>query len=330
MEPVQPVATAAATPAQQAPAYAPAPAATPAYAPAQPGYGYPQGGAPAGPVPGAPGGPGTPGGNYKSSRVKTIGLIIAGVVAVGALGGIGAAVFGGDEGDEFSSSTGGSAQPGEDVTPDAGGTEGGGILDPSPIGSATPEPSASASASDQPSDQPSESSPTDLPTDGTSPTLEPEPTGDLVTIGNGVQVAVLPGWQVAGQGDSDVLLGDGNNSFVYAVTGTVDPSTDAASVIAASLDNILPKQSYTQLRKTDIAPLQAFGSVVSMAGMQYRATWTDQQASVPLQGLLICAVRQDGTAIILTAEHAPPNEFEDSAASWGPVLNATLGLFGAA
>ena len=152
----------------------------------------------------------------------------------------------------------------------------------------------------------------------------------MVTIGNGVQVPVLPGWQVFGQGDSDALLGDNQNSFVYAVTGTVDPSADAASVIAASLDSILPKGTYTQLRKTDITPLQAFGSVVSMAGMQYQATWTDQQASVPLQGLLICAVRQDGTAVIITAEHAPPDEFEASAESWAPVVNATLGLFGAA
>ena len=147
----------------------------------------------------------------------------------------------------------------------------------------------------------------------------------MVTIGNGVQVPVLPGWQVVGQGDSDVLLGDGQNSFVYAVTGTVDPSADAASVIAASIDSILPKQTYTQLRKTDIAPLQAFGSVVSIAAMQYQATWTDQQASVPLQGLLICAVRQDGTALIITAEHAPPDEFKDSSESWAPVVNAHAG-----
>ena len=97
---------------------------------------------------------------------------------------------------------------------------------------------------------------------------------------------MLDGWEVVGQGDTDVLLGDGQNSFVYAVTGTVDPSTDAASVISASMDSILPKQTYTQLKKTDIAALESFGSVVSMAGMQYRATWTDQQASVPLQGLL--------------------------------------------
>ncbi len=68
--------------------------------------------------------------------------------------------------------------------------------------------------------------------------------------------------------------------------------------------------------------------MVSIAGMQYRATWADQQAAVPLQGLLICAVRQDGTAVIITAEHAPPDEFEDSTASWAPVVNATLGLFG--
>ena len=49
---------------------------------------------------------------------------------------------------------------------------------------------------------------------------------------------------------------------------------------------------------------------------------------MPLQGLLICAVRQDGTALIITAEHAPPDEFKDSSDSWAPVVNATLGLFG--
>ena len=151
----------------------------------------------------------------------------------------------------------------------------------------------------------------------------------LVTIGNGVQVVLLDGWEVVGQGDSDVLLADGQNSYVYALTGTVNPAADAASVIAGTLDSVLPKQTYTQLRKTDIAPLQAFGSVVSIAAMQYQATWVDQQASVPLQGLLICAIRQDGTAIIITAEHAPPDGFEDSATSWAPLVNATLGLFGA-
>jgi len=317
------------TPAQPAVAATQAPPAAPAqpaYAPAapapQPGYGYPQGGAPTGPLP--PGA--TPGGNFKSSRGKTIGLIVAGVVAVGAIGGIGAAVLGGDDAEAFSSSTStegaGTTEPDEDVLP-----SGGGILDPTPIGSATPEPGASDSA--EPTEEPT-TEPTEAPTEGPSPTLGPEPSADVVTIGNGVQVAVLPGWEVVGQGDSDVLLADGQNSYVYALTGTVNPAADAASVISGSLDSVLPKQTYTQLRKTEIAPLQAFGSVVSIAAMQYQATWVDQQASVPLQGLLICAIRQDGTAIIITAEHAPPDEFKQSSDSWAPVVNATLGLFGAA
>jgi hypothetical protein len=295
-------------PAQQ-PAYSPAPPAPPAYTPA------------------APSRPGTPGGNFRSGRGKTIGLIVAGVVAVGALGALGAVVLGGDESDDLSSaSTGGGGQPGEEVSPSGDG----GILNPTPLGSATPEPSTSEAPtpSTEPT-EPTEEPSTDLPTEGPAPTLDPTSDTDVVTIGTGVQVPVLPGWEVVGQGDTDVLLGDGDNSFVYAVTGTVDPSSDAASVISASMDNILPRQSYTQLKKTDISPLQAFGSVVSIAGMQYRATWTDQQASVPLQGLLICAVRMDGTAIIMTAEHAPPKEFEDSANSWAPLVNATLGLFGA-
>jgi hypothetical protein len=60
------------------------------------------------------------------------------VVAVGALGGIGAAIFGGDDEDAFTdTTTGGTVEPGEEVTPEPDG----GILSPSPIGSATPEPS---------------------------------------------------------------------------------------------------------------------------------------------------------------------------------------------
>ncbi len=272
-------------------------------------------------APAAP--PPAPGPNFRSSQVRTIGLIVAGVVIVGVLGALAWLVFSGE--DSFGPTTVGTGQPATQVSPSA---EGGGILDPTPLGSASPSPDAS----DEPTPEPSDgSSLPGIPTEGPSATLDGTTTTDgtdVVTIGGSVQVPVLPGWEVVGQGDADVLLGDGNNSYVYTVTGIVDPSTDAASVIAASLESVLPPQSYTQLEKTDIAPLESFGSVVSIAGMQYRATWVDQQAAVPLQGLLICAVRQDGTAVIITAEHAPPDEFEDSATSWAPVVNATLGLFG--
>jgi len=245
---------------------------------------------------------------------------VAGVVAIGALGGIGALVFGGDDGDDFSSTTTNGQEPQDEITPSEGG-----ILDPSPIGSATPEPSDSPAPS--PSTEPTEQ-PSSVPTEEPSPTLDPTAGASAVTIGNGVQVAVLDGWEVVGQNDNAVLLADQKNSYVFALTGTVDPSADAAAVISGTIDSILPKDVYTKQKRTDISPLEAFGSVVSIAGMQYQATWTDQQASVPLQGLLICAVRQDGTAIIMTAEHSPPEEFQQSADSWAPVLNTTLGLFG--
>lgn len=278
----------------------------------------------------APPAPPAAGSPFKSGPVRTITMVVAGVVAAGALGGLAAALFGGDDPGQLSTPSGSNPFPptslGQSLSNHTNSSLsnhlhtslGGGILDPSPIGSASPEPGGTSSPSPQPTDQPTE-----------QPTTQPTASaGDTVTIGSGVVIPVLDGWSVVGQGDSDVLLGDGANSYVYAVTGTVDPSAEAASVISASLDDILPQQTYTQLRETDIAPLEAFGSVVSIAAMQYQATWTDQQASVKLQGLLICAVRQDGTAIILTAEHAPPKEFNDSSSSWAPVLNEILNLFG--
>jgi hypothetical protein len=264
-----------------------------------------------------------PGGNFRSNRVTTIGLIVAGVVAVGVLGALAWLVFSGDR--DFGPTTVGTGQPAAEISPS---TDGGGVLEPTPLGTASPSPSTDEATPDaESSGGPSLPA---IPTEGPDASLDfTSGDADVVTIGTGVQVPVLDGWQVVGQGDSDVLLGDGANSYVYAVTGVVDPSTDASSVISASMDSILPPQTYTQLEKTDIAPLESFGSVVSMAALQYRATWADQQAAVPLQGLLICAIRQDGTAIIITAEHAPPEEFEDSATSWAPVVNETLGLFGA-
>ena len=290
------------------PAYAPAPPQQPAYAPAARSSGparlrLPAGRDPVGPAPTAPGGSG---GFFSSSRGKTIGLIVAGVVVIGALGGIGAAIFGGDDEDAFTdTTTGGTVEPGEEVTPEPDG--GHPLAEPDRLGHARAQRRDRAVADAEPSP---------LPTDEATPTLDPEPGGDVVTIGNGVQVPVLPGWQVFGQGDSDVLLGDNQNSFVYAITGTVDPSADAASVIAASIDSILPKQTYTQLRKTDIAPLQAFRVRGVRRRHAYQATWTDQQAG-PLQGLLICAVRQDGTALIITAD-GPRRTSSRTAPSRGP------------
>lgn len=86
----------------------------------------------------------------------------------------------------------------------------------------------------------------------------------------------------------------------------------------------------------EIQPVDPFGSVVSAATVEYRATWVDSQGSMPLRGQIWAAVRQDGTALrqdgtalLMSAEHAPPNQWEDSAAAWGPVISETFSQFGA-
>ncbi|MCW2843814.1 MAG: hypothetical protein JWN22_1730 [Nocardioides sp.] len=39
-------------------------------------------------------------------------------------------------------------------------------------------------------------------------------------------------------------------------------------------------------------------------------------------------MRQDGTALAISAEHAPPDGFDASTGSWGPLIDTTFNLFG--
>ncbi len=65
-------------------------------------------------------------------------------------------------------------------------------------------------------------------------------------------------------------------------------------MLSANLDTMLPPDNYSQLNTSDIRPLEAFGSVVSIAVMDYEALWVDAQSSIPLHGQVYVAVRQDG------------------------------------
>ena len=101
---------------------------------------------------------------FASSRGNTIGLIVAGVVAIGALGGLAGAVLNDDA--KLSPPEGGPGvviQPGADGTSGdgtSGGADGGGgILDPDPVGSAEPSPGgsdATEGSNDEPNDEPSD------------------------------------------------------------------------------------------------------------------------------------------------------------------------------
>ncbi|GAA4673457.1 hypothetical protein GCM10023226_08060 [Nocardioides nanhaiensis] len=276
------------------------------------------------PVPGAPPPP-PPGSLHRSSRGLTIALVVVGVVAVGALGALAAVLFGGGGDDE----TAGPPSLSSTAEPEGGS----GILDPEPIGSAeplpepAPEPSQPTAPSEPPTVEPTEAPQTQEPApDPGGPDIPGN--GRTVTVGPGVQVLVPVGWEVAGQGESDVAVSSGDGSFGYVLTGVDDPSTDAASVITQNLSGLLPADNYTQLDTGDVRPLEPFGSLVSVAVMDYTSLWVDAQAPIPLAGQVYAAVRSDGVVVLMTVEHTPPEDFEATVGDWGQLVDGTLGLLG--
>lgn len=263
-------------------------------------------------APGAPGGPGygttagapPPAGGYnKSGKNRTIALIVGGVVAVGVLGGLVGMLLGG--GDDSKVETTASAP------------QGSGVLDPAPVDSTDPAPTdPSTGATEEPTPDPS---PTEEPTPEPDTDPAPAPSGDAVVLGGNVTVPVPTGWKVFGSDDTSIAMGK-DSDFVYAVVGTVEPSSDAGQVLINSLETVLPSEQYPDLETSDVQPQQPGGSIVSLALLEYEATWTDGQGSLPVHGAVFSAIRQDGTALIILGEHSPPKQFMDA---W-PTLKAVI------
>jgi hypothetical protein len=264
----------------------------------------------------------TPGGNFKSGKNKTIALIVGGVVATGLLGGLaGVLLSGGDDKPDKPSAS----EPG---------SNGSGILDPDPVGSAppqpdpgtTPSPSPTTPASEPPSPAPTEPAPVPVPV--------PDPaSGDVVTLGaTGVQVPVPSGFQVVGDVlDDAVLLKDEQGNFVYSITGyAADAATDAGEIINGQLERLLPPDRYSQVEFSEFGALEPFGSVVSLSVIEYRGLWSDPQGSVPVYGQIYAAVRQDSTVLIVNPENSSQETLNGSIDSWSQVVDGALNLFGAA
>lgn len=242
------------------------------------------------------GGPPSGGGPFNSGKQKTIAMIVAGVVVVGGIGGLIGAMAGGG---------------GDDKNVAAPGEGGSGILNPTPVGNTQPTPSETTEPTPQETTAPS-----------------PPPPGDGVTLGGGIATIPVPGgWSVLGQGDTDVLMGDDQGSWVYAIVGQEDPSTDAGALLSQIVTDILPAENYSQLELSPVSPIQPFGSMVSAAVVDYQALWVDSQGSMPLYGQLFVGIRQDGASLVMSAEHNPPEEFEASYNSWGPVIDGAYNAF---
>ena len=269
---------------------------------------------------------------FNSSRLRVIGLITAGTLAVGALGGIAGVAFDpepvgedgvvqpvGTDGSRFS----GTGSPGNSsphaaqygavtsrAVPGADDT-------PSPVGSLSP-------SSDGSSESPAE-----------EPTGDPGPPdgggsgdGEHVTIeATDVQIFVPEGWELGFQNENQVFQRDDTGSFSFAFSLVDDASVASSDIISQNLENMLPPENYTQLQTSDVVPLETFGSLVSLSGIEYEALWVDNQGSISIRGQIYVGVRQDGTVLGILIEHLPAEDFDAAFEEMVPILDNSFGPF---
>jgi hypothetical protein len=280
---------------------------------------------------------------FNSSRLKVIGLITAATVAVGALGGIAGVAFDPDPVNKDNVIQPG-GEDGTRLAPQSLGSPGnssphGGVAR-SPFTSRVPGSDATATPSSVGSVSPGSGGFTDAPTDTATdtPTVEPTPTegGTVCTEGGcgetieatGVDIYVPQNWTVDFKDENRIFQSDGNGSFSFAFSYADVPATAAGDVITQNLDNLLPPENYTQRQTSDVVPLQPFGSVVSLAGIEYEALWVDNQGSVSIHGQIYVGVRQDGTVLGILIEHIPAEDFESAFEEMTPILDNSFNRFG--
>jgi hypothetical protein len=266
---------------------------------------------------------------FNSSRLRVIGMITVATVAVGALGGLAGVAFdkepvSKDHVRQPAGSTGGVrlvpqslGGPGSSAPHGAGAgsaytlrvPSADSTQSPGPVGSIGPGETSSAT---------------------TSETSAPAPTqgADTATIeATGVDIYIPPGWTVYHQNQNQVYFTNGDGSYAFAFSAVDDPSTAAGDLITANIDNLLPPDVYTQRVTSDVQPLTPFGSVISIAGIEYEALWVDNQGSIPIHGQIYLGVRQDGTVLGIELEHAPAEDFPAAVEEMYPILDNSYGWF---
>jgi hypothetical protein len=190
---------------------------------------------------------------------------------------------------------------------------------PGTVGSISPGEGSSGATTNETS--------TAVPTDDGGPTV-PEGSSGATIEATGVDVYIPPGWTVYHLTENQVYFSNGDGSYAFAFSGSgEDPSTSAGDIITSALDDLLPPDQYTQRRTSDVQALAPFGSVVSIAGIEYEALWVDDQGSASIHGQLYVGVRQDGVVLGIEIEHLPAEEFPDVAGEMYPILDNTFGRF---
>lgn len=159
------------------------------------------------------------------------------------------------------------------------------------------------------------------------PSPQPSPQGgSSVSLAGGQIVVPAPDpWEVLGSDEDEAFMGDGNGGIIYALVGSVDPATDAASLAQQTQDLFLPPDNYSQVQALEVKPGTPYGSMVSWVYYGYSAVYTDSQGSAEVWGNVWISVRQDGLALGILAENAPPEAFGEE--RWRPVVDGAFQSF---
>ena len=231
-------------------------------------------------------------GYFNSGRVKVIGLITAGVLLVGALGGVAGVAF----------------DPDPQSQPDPAAP---------PVGA--PDASAGQSAL--------VGSPAGL---AAARTAAAPAKGKFLAFQNNIQFWLPNSWRIDGGSGTEVFLSSGKGSYSYVASGYLNPQTRAGALLAHNLKLLLPRATYTQLKLSKIKVWAgAYGSVLTSVWIEYSALWVDNQGSAPIYGQIYAAVRRDGGALIALIEHIPPEGFNKAAQTgMGPLVSNSFGRFG--
>lgn len=230
---------------------------------------------------------------FNASRVKVIGLILAGVLLVGALGGIAGAVF-----------------------------------DPEPIQEREPA-VAPVGPPGVGAGQSKASGPVIVGENGELTTAAPRGRGKFLRLSNGVVFWLPSGWRVDAASTTSAWIMSGKGSYAYIGTARVNPRAPASQVLRNHLRELLPSGNYTQLRISGPKSWAgAFGSVASSAYLEYLAMWVDNQGSTPIYGQMYGGVRRDGIAMVVLIEHIPPKGWNGAFPTLTNIVTNSFGAFG--
>ena len=231
---------------------------------------------------------------FDASRAKVIGLLLAGVLLVGALGGIAGIAF--------------------DPAP---------IEDSGPAEAPVGAPVAGAGMGK------AAGAPAIVGESGMLAAAAPKGRGKFLRLSNGVVFWLPTGWRVDSASSTSALMSSGRGSYAYVGTARVNPRAPAGQVVLNHLRELLPRENYSQLKISGPRTWAgAFGSVASSAYLEYGAMWVDSQGAAPIYGQLYGGVRRDGLALVVLVEHMPPNGWNAAFPTLTNIITNSFGAFG--